>query len=105
MLDITFNASLFICIALSSPLFATLVYYCLCMIIFVLYSVGTVTAIPASIIVDFIRHKKGAMPLVYIGMCMILIGFIGFVISEFVHIRRERKKEGEKANVIIYIYI
>ncbi|XP_019851351.1 PREDICTED: uncharacterized transporter C405.03c-like [Amphimedon queenslandica] len=80
VLDVTFNASLFICVALSSPLFAT---------------VGTVTAIPASVIVDYIRNRRSSFPLVYVGMMMIIVGFTGFVLSEFMHIKRD-KREADK---------
>ena len=51
--------------------------------------IGTVTAIPLSIMVDYIIKRTTSSVFVYIGMVLIGIGFIGFCTSEFLHIRQE----------------
>lgn len=62
-------------------------------------------AIPVSILVDFLIHHTSAKFLVYIGMAMIGIAFLGFCFSEFVAIKRKSKEEEslEKvSNIVIY---
>ena len=61
---------------------------------------GTIVALPVSIVVDFIVHDKTAVYKVYIGMVLIFLGFIGFCVSEFVHARREAAQE-EQDNVSV----
>ena len=104
-LDITFNAALFVCIALTSPLFAKygIIYNNSCVTFTI--SVGMITAMPVSIIVDFILHHTTAIYVVYIGMALIAAGFLGFCVSEFIHMQRESKqdtKEEEGINRVIY---
>ena len=47
------------------------------------------TAVPATIVADFIIYHKTARYLVYIGMVLIIGGFLGFCVSEFMHNRRK----------------
>ena len=77
--------------------------YCLCLHLLFVYnlyyiycnccSVGVVTAIPLSVLVDFIIHKKTSGYQVYIGMLLIVIGFIGFCVSEIVASKREHNEK------------
>ena len=60
---------------------------------------GTITAVPVSIIVDFIVHDKTAVYKVYVGMALIVIGFLGFCISEFIHVRREAREELDNVSI------
>lgn len=56
-------------------------------------SVGTIVAIPASVVVDLIvQHFLPAWQ-VFVGIILILCGFSGFVISEFLEIRKESKHQ------------
>lgn len=50
-------------------------------------------AIPVSIVLDFLLRHKTNVYVVYIGMVLIIIGFLGFCISEFMHARREAKDD------------
>ena len=61
-------------------------------------SVGTVTAMPVSIVVDFLINGRVSPFLVYLGMAFIAIGFIGFCISEFVAARKESAMEQRLAH-------
>ncbi|XP_064384579.1 uncharacterized protein LOC135333537 isoform X2 [Halichondria panicea] len=76
LMDIVFNGCLLVAIALSSPLYA---------------SVGTITAIPTSVVVDLIIHHFLPSWQAFVGIVLILTGFIGFVISEFREKTLERK--------------
>ncbi len=53
------------------------------------HSVGTITAIPASVIVDLIIHHFLPSWQAFVGIVLILTGFVGFVISEFREMRQE----------------
>lgn len=105
VLDVLFNGAIFLCIALSSPLFTR---YDMDMIIMsnliLLSSIGTVTATPVSIIVDFLIHRKSALFLVYIGMGLIAVGFIGFSVSEFIQLRNEVKEETDQVYFAVYTF-
>lgn len=71
----------------------------------IMFSVGTVTAIPASVVVDYIRNRRRSYPLVYVGMMMIIVGFTGFVLSEFMHIIRDKREADKRTRVnAIYYY-
>ena len=63
------------------------------------YSVGVVTAIPLSVVVDFVIHRKTAYFLVYVGMGFIALGFAGFCVSEFIAARKESKEELENVSL------
>lgn len=78
LLDIIFNACLLICIALTSPLFAT---------------VGTVLAIPVSVIVDWIVQGFLLPPQAFVGIVLIVGGFASFTFSEFIAARRKARRE------------
>lgn len=58
--------------------------------------IGTVTAIPISIIVDYIINRKVSNILVYIGMLLIGVGFVKFCISEVVHLRQKSKRKKDE---------
>ena len=75
-LDVSFNAALLIGIALSSPLFMT---------------VGTVLAVPSSVLVDWIVHGYVLPWPAFVGIGVILVSFVGFTVSEYVAGRREAK--------------
>ena len=60
------------------------------------------TTIPASIIVDFIIHGTVAVYVVYIGMVLIVAGFFGFCVSEFVHVRQKAASTGNTIVSISY---
>lgn len=66
-------------------------------------SVGTVMAIPVSIIVDFLIHHTSAKFVVYIGMALIGIAFLGFCFSEFIEMKR-KSKEKESLEKVSFIY-
>ena len=61
-------------------------------------SIGTVTGIPLSIIVDLFINGRVSPFLVYFGMALIAIGFIGFCISEIVAARKESTVEKQFAH-------
>ena len=63
---------------------------------FIIVSVGLVTAIPVSIVVDFILHHTTAVYVVYIGMVFVVTGFLGFCVSELVHMQREARQDVEE---------
>ena len=45
---------------------------------------------PLSIIVDLFINRRRSTFLVYLGMALIAVSFIGFCVSEFVAVKRER---------------
>ena len=61
-------------------------------------SIGTVTAMPLSIFVDLVINGQVLLFLIYLGMALIAIGFIGFCISEFVAARNESAVEQQFAH-------
>ena len=60
---------------------------------------GQVTAVPVSIITDYVIYHKTATYIVYIGMISIIVGFLGFCVSEFMHLRRNKGREKEASAV------
>ena len=55
-------------------------------------SMGQVTAVPVSILTDYIIYHKAAPYTVYIGIISITFGFLGFCVSEFMHLRRKKRE-------------
>ena len=59
--------------------------------IFNLHRVGTILAIPASVIVDWLVQKYLLPWQAFIGIGLIILGFAGFAFSEFLTAWREQK--------------
>ena len=55
--------------------------------------VGTILAIPASVIVDWLVQKYLLPWQAFIGIGLIVLGFGGFASSEFFHAWEEQKRE------------
>ncbi len=72
---------------------ATVHSLCGCSYISLIYPprVGTIMAIPASVVVDLIIHHFLPSWQASVGIVVVLTGFIGFVISEFREKTLERK--------------
>ena len=60
------------------------------------YSIGAILAIPTAMIWDYFTNHYTENYLAYIGTVLIIIGFVGFVISEVVS---EKKKHKNKSIV------
>ncbi len=54
--------------------------------------IGSILAIPTSVVVDLIIHHFLPSWKVFVGIVLILIGFTGFVISQLREMHRENKK-------------
>ena len=57
------------------------------------HSVGTILAIPTSVVVDLLVQRYVLPWQAGIGIALIAVGFGGFVLSEYVATRREAKHE------------
>jgi len=79
--DVIFNGCILVSIVLSSPLFT---------------SVGTILAIPASVVVDLMVHRFLLPWQAGVGIALIIVGFGSFTLSEFVATRREAKHKNQK---------
>eukprot|EP01126_Amoeba_proteus_P024738 TRINITY_DN2484_c0_g1_i5.p1 TRINITY_DN2484_c0_g1~~TRINITY_DN2484_c0_g1_i5.p1 ORF type:complete len:316 (+),score=40.16 TRINITY_DN2484_c0_g1_i5:390-1337(+) len=76
LLDLVLNASLLVGVHISSPLFM---------------SVGSQLTIPASILADKIFHNILPPKRVYVGMVMIVVGFLGLNLSEQIEFFRNTR--------------
>ena len=56
-----------------------------------MYSVGAILAIPTAMMWDYFTKHYTESYLAYIGTSLIIVGFVGFVISEVVAERRKHK--------------
>ena len=65
-----------------------------------LNSVGSVLVVPATVIADWILQGYTLPPLAYIGIALIVVGFGGFVLSEFIAIKRDGKQHNILETVI-----
>ena len=53
------------------------------------HSVGTIVAIPVSVVVDLMVQHFLPSWQAFVGIILILAGFTGFVVSEFLELKRE----------------
>ena len=60
---------------------------------------GTIVAIPLSVVVDWIVQHFLPTWQAFVGIALILTGFTGFVISEFLQIRREGRHKKEQTKL------
>lgn len=58
-------------------------------------SVGAILAIPAAMVWDYFSKRYKETGLAYGGTALIVIGFIGFVISEVVAEKRKHKNQNK----------
>ena len=62
-----------------------------------MHRVGTILVAPTSVVVDwFIQHFVLRWQ-AFVGIALILLGFTGFLISEFVQIRRGRSRPDQSS--------
>ena len=61
-------------------------------------TVGMVTGMPFSIIVDLVINGLVSPFLVYLSMALVAIGFIGFCLSDFVAAREENTSDKQFAH-------
>ena len=60
------------------------------------HSVGTILAVPASVITDWIIQGELLVWQAFLGVVFIIFGFCGFTFSEFIATRREPKENKEE---------
>lgn len=80
VLESLFSAFLLVGILLTSPL---------------LMSVGSILTIPTSVVADVILHSYLLPPLAFVGIGLIICGFVGINVAEYLHLKQNDNEEEE----------